>query len=133
MNKIKVKEWISWEESEKYDESVGLMGGWVEGERWKEYLETHSPKSLEYLEALRERILEEKLKVGGDEHQLNYVPLFSDNTVATFSFRGWGDLMAAIWNEYEGKNEYCYMDFYMTCLISKEDNNEEEIETGGSE
>ena len=40
------------------------------------------------------------------------MPLFSDGKVATFSFRGWGDLMAAIWSEAEDK-DYGYMDFYM--------------------
>jgi hypothetical protein len=32
--------------------------------------------------------------------------------VATFSYRGWGDIMAAIWSEEENK-DYNYMDFYM--------------------
>jgi hypothetical protein len=49
----------------------------------------------------------------GQEHQYNSgVPVFSDGKVATYTYRGWGDLMAAIWATEEDK-DYHYMDFYM--------------------
>jgi hypothetical protein len=37
--------------------------------------------------------------------------MFSDGSVATFSLRGWGDLLAAVYSERDNK-DYCYMDFY---------------------
>ena len=62
------------------------------------------------------------LKQGGDWHQNDPkgVPVFNDGTVAMFSFRAWGDLMAALWAEHEDC-DYSYMDFYMDCCISSDD------------
>ena len=40
------------------------------------------------------------------------VPKSDDDTVGLFSFRSWGDLMAAIWSEEEDK-DYDYLNFYM--------------------
>ena len=40
------------------------------------------------------------------------VPLWSNGKVDTYSFRSWGDLMAAVWSTEENK-DYGYMDFYM--------------------
>ncbi len=42
--------------------------------------------------------------------------MFNDGTAGMFSFRAWGDLMAAIWAEHENR-DYGYMDFYMdSCM-----------------
>lgn len=54
------------------------------------------------------------IREGGDWHQSDACgcPVFSDGTTALFSYRAWGDIMAAIWSEHDGK-DYGYMDFYM--------------------
>jgi hypothetical protein len=41
-------------------------------------------------------------------------PVFDDGTVGGFSFRAWGDLLAAVWNTAEGTTKYSYMSFYMS-------------------
>jgi hypothetical protein len=131
MDEITVIDWISFKEASKHDESISLSGGFfnwnIKGMRWNDYIkhikQFHSPyfndtemtnKKIEYIEVLRKEIVNKKIRISGDEHQNNNngTPLFSDDTVASFSFRGWGDLMAAIWSE-EENYDYCYMDFYM--------------------
>jgi len=92
--------------------------------RWKdylEYLETINPKDdlyiepkyplVDYIEVIRKEVLKHKLRWTGAEHQAIGIPKFSDGTVGVFSYRAWGDLMAAIWSEEEDK-DYSYMDFY---------------------
>ena len=61
-----------------------------------------------YYETLLKYIKENNIKFSGEEHQhiKEGVPLFDDDTVSLFSFRGWGGIMAQVW----GGN---YMDFYM--------------------
>lgn len=112
---MKVKEWISYEKAKEYQENeAGGLGGYFnfkqKGMSWEDY---HLKENL-YTQALKEEILAKNIKITGGEHQNseNGVPLFEDNTVATYSYRAWGDLMAAIWSEKENK-DYCYMDFYM--------------------
>ena len=79
----------------------------------KDYLQECGEDEIQYVEAIRESVLEKNIRYTGDEHQEepDGVPLFEDVTVALFSYRGWGDLMAAIWSEKEDK-DYSYMDFY---------------------
>jgi len=111
---MEVKEWIAYADHEKYpDCGVGGMGGIAQPLSWAEYTDAYSPLGLEYLEALR-AALSKRGRLTGDEHQNadDGVPLFSDGTVATYSFRGWGDLLAAIYNEKLGEKKYTYMDFY---------------------
>lgn len=62
------------------------------------------------------------LRRGGDWHQYGEdgVPVFDDGTIATFSFRAWGDLMAAIWAEADGRR-HGYKDHYLdSCLEDAE-------------
>lgn len=99
--------------------SCGGMGGWVDGRGWPEYLANQAPAERRYLKALRRAILAEGLRVGGDDHQEQWTPVFSDNTVGSFSYRAWGDLNAAIYNTHERTTRYGYMDFYMGCLIDR--------------
>ncbi len=107
--------WIDYSEVEDgFEESIGGFGGFfVGGMRWKDYIEQYNEKGAEYAEALRAGVLERKLKYNGSEHQnsIEGVPVFSDGTIATFSFRAWGDLIAAVWSE-EENIDYSYMDFY---------------------
>ena len=63
-------------------------------------------------------------------------PVFDDGTVGSFSFRAWGDLMAAIWNTEENTNKYSYMDFYMGCLVDTArliDRNKSEVDKDAKE
>ena len=96
-----------------FPESCGGMGGWVSSSiGWAEYLEAMPAQQHAHLEALRRWVLAEGIRRGGDWHQAGGVPVFSDGTVGAFSMRGWGDLLAAIWNTEEAPS-YSYMDFYM--------------------
>jgi hypothetical protein len=118
MSNIEVVEWISYDTAKDSDmeQSVGGLGGFFKnGMRYQDYADTYTDEGKPYIEALRQEILGKGIKHGGDWHQEHErgVPVFSDGTYATFSYRGWGDLLAAIWAEEEGK-DYCYMDFYMS-------------------
>jgi len=90
--------------------------------RWAEYVRVMELERSEHVVALRAAILERQLREGGDWHQSaeDGVPFFSDGTAATYSFRAWGDLLAAIWSEAENK-DYGYMDFYMSRLVKREE------------
>ena len=95
------------------ERNIGSMGGFFEhGMRWRDYIETWREERVPYIEAIRNAVLADDLRVCGDEHEAGMTPVFDDGAVATFSWRGWGDLMAAIWAEAEDA-DYCYMDFYM--------------------
>ena len=110
---MKVVDWISYDESEKHEASIGGLGGWVDGEKWDEYIDGIRDDVKEYYEALRTAIVALGLHYTGAAHQDadDGVPLFSDDTIGSFSYRAWGDLMAAIWNTEEDGN-YSYMSFY---------------------
>jgi hypothetical protein len=98
---------------------IGSWGGFIEqGDRWQDFVSESEEKKAPYYEALRREILRRDLKQGGDWHQNDAegVPVFNDGTVAMFTFRGWGDLMAAIWAEQEHR-DYSYMGFYMDSCI----------------
>jgi len=114
--RMKVKKWISYDDSGDYKEApCGCMGGFFkEGMRWEDYIDSFYGEVKPHIEALRKSIIENKIKLTGEEHQTidGGVPLFSDDTAATYTYRAWGDLMAAVWSEEEDK-DYCYMDFYM--------------------
>lgn len=116
---IKVVGWVHSEYPFKSEDAIiGGLGGffnWKEkGMRWKNYLYTQPGEWHPYLEALRKEIIENEIKITGETHQYanSGTPLFSDGKIGCWSFRGWGDLMAAIWSEEENK-DYTYMDFYM--------------------
>lgn len=107
---------ITYSEAENKEElGIGGMGGWFEaGMRWADYLEAWRPKAHPILERLRKEIIKNDIRCTGDQHQNGYpsVPLFANGKVATYSFRAWGDLMAAIWSTEDNK-DYSYMSFYM--------------------
>lgn len=117
---ITVVDWIPYEKASELPEAVGGLGGWFDnGHRWADYIDGCSDEAKPYYEAIRKSVIERGLKLGGDEHQESDegCPLFSDGKSGTFSYRAWGDLMAAIWSEHENK-DYSYMDFYMRVLLS---------------
>lgn len=109
---MNVKDWISYDDAEGKDITIGGLGGFFQdGMRWKDYVYDESEP---HLQALRRAILKNNIKITGEKHQEddNGVPLFEDGKVGLYTYRAWGDLMAAIWSEAEDK-DYCYMDFYM--------------------
>lgn len=110
---VAVERWISWEDAEGMKESFGGMGGFFSnGMRWADYLAAFKPEAHGYAEALRLAIIKDGIKATGAEHQSEeLVPVFSDGTCATFSYRSWGDLMAAVWSD-EDDTDYNYMHFY---------------------
>lgn len=91
------------------------MGGRIKGEGWDEYLKGIKPEVWPYLEVLKASVIENKLRISGQEHDKDdgCTPIFSDGRWMSLSWRAWGDLMAAIWNTEENANKYTYMDFYM--------------------
>jgi hypothetical protein len=116
----KVERWISYEKaSDGMPESLlggpgGFFNGFASGGgmRWKDYLDG-GEEWREYAEALRAEVLRLGLRKDGAWHQGDDegVPVFDDGTVALFSFRAWGDFLAAVWSEHDGL-DYNYMDFY---------------------
>ena len=119
MNDISVIDWISGDDAQEKEVSIGGMGGWAQnGARWNDLISGISSEQKPYYEALRASILQEHIRVAGDTHQNEYVPLVSDGTVGSFSFRAWGDLMACIWAT-EDNTDYNYMDFYMDSWMVK--------------
>lgn len=118
---MKVVEWISDADTEGKTGSCGGLGGWfgVDGKnweaphRWADYLAATDPAEHPYVEAIKDDVLASDRFIDGNAHQNSDegVPLFEDGTVGSFSFRAWGDLMAAIATEKDGKN-HNYMEFY---------------------
>ncbi len=111
----KVTAWISSKDAERQKVAIGGLGGFfADGMRWKDYIEIRNNETRFYAEAIRKDVQKNNIRITGQNHQEldNGVPLFDDGKVGTFSYRAWGDLMAAIWSEAENK-DYRYMDFYM--------------------
>ena len=126
MDRVTLVDWISDDDTGQREVAIGGWGGGFgynneEGEkrekvrhRWNDYLEDMAPECIPYAEALREACVKHNIRITGYQHQndADGVPVFSDGKIGSFSFRAWGDLMAAIWSEAENK-DYNYMDFYM--------------------
>jgi hypothetical protein len=101
------------------DPDMGGWGGWFEkGNDWSDYIASVKENAVPYYDALREAVMTSGLRRGGDWHQSRQcgVPVFDDGAIATFSFRAWGDLMAAIWADTDGRR-HGYMDYYMDCCL----------------
>ena len=120
---LKIVDWITHDAAEgKEENGLGSMGGWFGkdekgwnvGHRWEDYKESYIKDAWPLLEELRRAIIERRIKCTGEMHQNGAlaVPLWSNGKVDTYSFRAWGDLMAAVWSTEDNKN-YSYMDFYM--------------------
>lgn len=113
----KIIEFITYGEAEEKEENgLGGMGGWFsDGHRWEDYIDGYNDEGKQLLEELRRAIIKNGIRCTGDQHQhsgYRSVPLWSDGKVDTYSYRAWGDLMAAIWSTEDDK-DYSYMDFYM--------------------
>ena len=115
---VRVAEWVAYDDVDEYPEApIGGLGGWFgfkEPNTWRDYLGAWAPEAHPHIHALRESIVERGVRWGGDWHQNadDGTPVFSDGSVATFSYRAWGDLLAAIWSDVDGR-AYSYMTFYM--------------------
>ena len=112
--------WVSTASVETRDlVDVGSWGGFMtEADRWNDHIANIEPKFVAHHEALRRAINAKGLRRGGDWHQRasDGVLVFGDGAIGTFSFRAWGDLMAATWVE-EDRRGYGYMHFYKdSCL-----------------
>ncbi len=97
--------------------NIGGSGGWFdakEGHNWERYLNEFCKDVHQHLNMLRDDIIKREIWQCGDWHQKNNiecVPVFSDGFHFSGSYRGWGDLMAAVWSSvYNVK--YNYMHFY---------------------
>ena len=92
--------WTPYSSAETSDyPDVGGWGGSIEkGNDWSDYIASVKENAVPYYEALRDAVMTTGLRRGGDWHQSRQsgVPVFNDGAIATFSFRAWGDLMAAI-------------------------------------
>ncbi len=114
---MKVVEWTNYDDER--EDSFGSLGGFFEdGMRWKDYIAGLNKEGKVLAEALRQEIVAKEIRRGGFWHQCQSgnddgVPVFSDNTVARFSMRAWGDLLAAVWAEEEDKDyNYCLFAWY---------------------
>lgn len=119
---MKVAQWIAYRDRGDRPD-IGTLGGWFgfeEGahDRWAEYIDVQVEEHRPYFEAIKADVLASGRFIGGDEHQEapDGVPLFDDGTVASFTFRAWGDLMAAIASE-KFDRDFSYMAFYMRATM----------------
>jgi len=125
---VKVKQLIPYDKDtfKRYSENnLGGWGGWFNAHyihdkdkvgkepdhTWEDYLNELPDDAKPYAIALKEYIVENGIKHCAPWHQSIGVPLFEDNTYSTFSYRAWGDLMAAIYTTPE--KPLTYMEFYM--------------------
>lgn len=107
------------DEKRPENQFVGGMGGWFKpGMRWRDLIKAAPKESAPWFEALRSAVLFSDIRHGGDWHQDSEfsVPMFDGGTVALFTYRCWGDVMAAIWSTQEDR-DYSYMDFYMESMV----------------
>lgn len=104
---LTVVDWISYDEAEKRETSIGGLGGSFQfGDRWEDLYDEPD----EYADALRAAIIRDNIRHGGDWHQDCGCPVFSDGTVGSFSMRAWGDFLAAVWSSHDDVH-YGYTDF----------------------
>lgn len=120
-------EWISYDTAterlskNELEERGGLGGFFQDGMRWKDYLDNISDDhdTVADLEAIRGSIVEQRIWQGGDWHQGSgggspdeSVPVCDGKRAWLFSFRAWGDLLAAVWSTALDR-DFHYMAFYM--------------------
>lgn len=91
-----------------------LSGSHEAAANWPAYVADYAAEWHPHLEAIRQAILTTNVWAGGDWHQdsAHGVPVLSDGHFVGCSWRGWGGLLAAIWNSELGEH-FTYLDFYM--------------------
>ena len=97
MSDIKVVGWESYEESAARPEAVGGGGGIMQAFTEELLLDMWEDGAKPYIKAIF-RALDETGPICGSDHQSERCPIFSDGLGASFSMRGWGDIVAAWWN-----------------------------------
>jgi len=116
--RIFVKEWVKAPDPQNFlglDTMFIQSGGGVEkGDRWIHYINSVEEWQRPYIEAVREEIIRKGIKWTGKEMQdnPNGTPVFNNGKLGMFTWRAWGDLMAAAWAEDENV-DYSYLDFYI--------------------
>ena len=110
---MKVIKWIAYNSGNE-ENALGGMGGWFNGHMihkkdeniknhtWNDYISNLPEEAIPYAEALKKDIIEKNIRIKADEHQY---------TISEFSYRAWGDLMAAIYSTEE--EPLTYMEYYM--------------------
>lgn len=112
--KLHVARWAGWQETSKLPRSIDESGGWFDlGNRWQDYYKRVFDSNNEHIQALRKSVLDKQIRRSGEWHERSSegTPIFSDGTTADFTWRAWGDFMAAVWSTADNK-DYHYMDFY---------------------
>lgn len=91
-------------------EEIVISGGDNNNPTWHDYLKGFKKKYRPHMLLIREAIRENGyIGITGEQMQeKNLAFEFSDGTLFSFTWRGWGDLMQAIVNKREG-----YMTYYM--------------------
>lgn len=94
-----------------------MMGGIDKKMFWEEYLAGFKKPAQRELMQVKKFIEEKQLfGLGGFDYQAKYEKEIDVLTplIRGFSFRAWGDLMAALMNSKTGKLQFTYMDFAWT-------------------
>jgi hypothetical protein len=117
MEGLTIVKWVTLQEARNLEENrLGGLGGFFQkGMRWEDYKKEYIEEVHYMLEILRESITKNEIKWTGEDMQDNgyeTYPLWSNGKTDSYSWRAWGDLMAAVWSSEENK-DYSYMDFYM--------------------
>jgi ASC-1-like (ASCH) protein len=86
---------------------------------WTDYYDDNYPEHENVTDYVRHLIIDEIRKngylFGGDSHE-DYCPVLNDGTLVSFSWRGWGGVMAEAWN-IDDSSGMAYMFAYMDELI----------------
>lgn len=112
----KVHEFISSNDvGDRKDNGLGGLGGWFQnGHTWQDYENQFTDEGKVLVRELRDKIISHGIACTGEQMDsgARCIPLWDDNTVTGYSWRAWGDLMAAVHNFIDGK-PHNYMEFYM--------------------
>lgn len=114
---LTVVDWVAYDSTNSSLEApLPVLGGWFGVKRrntWADYEKDLLAEAVPYALAMKEAVVAAGIREGGDWHQDEGVPVFSDRRVLRMSYRAWGDLLAAIWSDADGL-PYSYMNFYMS-------------------
>lgn len=107
-----IERWTHCEENLPEAMPVSL-GGYPGSLTRAEYREGLSETSCAYVEAIWAALDSMNYTPTGEEHQNRFTPVFDDGTCMHFTYRGWGDLVSAWWNDKHPDELRTYVDFYM--------------------
>ena len=94
--------------NEIYPEDYQIISGGQDSMTWGQWQNQFTDEYKLYWETLKQKLIEENLVGKTGEWQNNLLFKFSNGKTFGFTWRGWGDFMAAI----VGKGEN-YMQYYM--------------------